>query len=165
MAFYDALETNQRGEGAGDETLRDIARELVKTVRANVTIDWTVRENIRAQLRVVVKRILRKYGYPPIKLNRKRRHRPCWSRQKCFQSSGLRRYPFPVPHFLSPASPRRTDTIDGLAMLQRSGARADKASNLLPGLSLRGCANAHPLCFQRDPDYKSMTPSFPTCLD
>jgi type I restriction enzyme R subunit len=49
----------------GDETLRDIARELVKTVRANVTIDWTVRDNVRAQLRVLVKRILRKFGYPP----------------------------------------------------------------------------------------------------
>ena len=44
-----------------------IARELVKSVRNNVTIDWTVRENVRAQLRVLVKRILRKYGYPPDK--------------------------------------------------------------------------------------------------
>ena len=51
----------------GDETLRTIARELVKTVHANVTIDWTLRENVRAQLRVLVKRILRKYGYPPDK--------------------------------------------------------------------------------------------------
>jgi type I restriction enzyme R subunit len=42
----------------GDETLRTIAQELVKTVRANVTIDWTLRENVRAQLRVLVKRIL-----------------------------------------------------------------------------------------------------------
>src|SRR5881628_3750899 len=50
-----------------DESLRTIARELLKTVRANVTIDWTVRENIRAHLRVLVKRILRKYGYPPDK--------------------------------------------------------------------------------------------------
>jgi type I restriction enzyme R subunit len=54
----------------GDETLRTIARELVATVRANVTIDWTVRENVRAQLRVLVKRILRKYGYPPDKQER-----------------------------------------------------------------------------------------------
>ena len=44
-----------------------IARELVVTVRENVTIDWTVRENVRANLRVPVKRILRKYGYPPDK--------------------------------------------------------------------------------------------------
>jgi type I restriction enzyme R subunit len=51
----------------GDETLRTIARELVETVRNNVTIDWTLRENVRAQLRVLVKRILRKYGYPPDK--------------------------------------------------------------------------------------------------
>jgi len=68
LAFYDALETS---DGAvkvlGDATLRTIAQELVKAVRANVTIDWTLRENVRAQLRVLVKRILRKYGYPPDK--------------------------------------------------------------------------------------------------
>ena len=46
---------------------RVLAQELVKTVRANVTIDWTVRENVRANLRVLVKRVLRKYGYPPDK--------------------------------------------------------------------------------------------------
>lgn len=51
----------------GDETLRIIARELIQTVRKNTTIDWTIRENVRAHLRVVVKRILRKYGYPPDK--------------------------------------------------------------------------------------------------
>jgi type I restriction enzyme R subunit len=51
----------------GDETLRTIAREVAEAVRKNVTIDWTVRENVRAQLRVIVKRILRKYGYPPDK--------------------------------------------------------------------------------------------------
>jgi type I restriction enzyme R subunit len=49
----------------GDQALRTIARELVPTVRANVTIDWTVRGNVRAHLRVLVKRILRKHGYPP----------------------------------------------------------------------------------------------------
>lgn len=43
----------------GDETLRTIARELVSTVRSNVTIGWTVRENVRTQMRVLVKRILR----------------------------------------------------------------------------------------------------------
>jgi type I restriction enzyme, R subunit len=68
VAFYDALETNDSAvKVLGDETLRTIARELVATVRANVTIDWTMRENVRAQLRVYVKRILRKYGYPPDK--------------------------------------------------------------------------------------------------
>ena len=51
----------------GDEALRTIARELVAIVRANVTIDWAVRENVRAQFRVLVKRILRKHGYPPDK--------------------------------------------------------------------------------------------------
>lgn len=51
----------------GEPTLKTIARELVETVKKNVTIDWTVRENVRAQLRVIVKRILRKYGYPPDK--------------------------------------------------------------------------------------------------
>jgi type I restriction enzyme R subunit len=51
----------------GDDTLKTIARELVATVRKNVTIDWTIRDNVRAQLRVYVKRILRKYGYPPDK--------------------------------------------------------------------------------------------------
>ena len=68
MAFYDALETNDSAvQVLGDETLRSIAHELVETVRKNVTIDWTMRENVRAQLRVLVKRILRKYGYPPDK--------------------------------------------------------------------------------------------------
>lgn len=68
VAFYDALEANDSAvQVLGDETLKTIARELVDTVRRNVTIDWTLRENVRAQLRVLVKRILRKYGYPPDK--------------------------------------------------------------------------------------------------
>jgi type I restriction enzyme R subunit len=68
VAFYDALETNDSAvKVLGDETLKTIARELVATVRKNVTIDWTIRDNVRAQLRVLVKRILRKYGYPPDK--------------------------------------------------------------------------------------------------
>lgn len=68
LAFYDALETNDSAvKVLGDETLRTIARELVEAVRRNVTIDWTVKENVRAKLRVIVKRILRKYGYPPDK--------------------------------------------------------------------------------------------------
>ena len=66
LAFYDALETNDSAvQVLGDDTLRDIARELVDTVRRNVTIDWTLRENVRANLRRLVKRILRKHGYPP----------------------------------------------------------------------------------------------------
>ena len=68
LAFYDALETNDSAvKVLGDKTLKTIARELVVAVRKNVTIDWMVRENVRAQLRVLVKRILRKYGYPPDK--------------------------------------------------------------------------------------------------
>ena len=68
MAFYDALETNDSAvQVLGDETLRTIARELVRTVRENVTIDWTLRENVRANLRRLVKRILRKHRYPPDK--------------------------------------------------------------------------------------------------
>jgi type I restriction enzyme R subunit len=68
VAFYEALEINDSAvKVLGDEALRTIARELVKTVHANVTIDWTVRENVRAHLRVLVKRILRKHGYPPDK--------------------------------------------------------------------------------------------------
>ncbi len=51
----------------GNDTLKTIARELVETVRRNTAIDWTVRESVRAKLRVLVKRILRKYGYPPDK--------------------------------------------------------------------------------------------------
>jgi type I restriction enzyme R subunit len=68
LAFYDALETNDSAvKVMGDETLKTIARELTDSVRRNITIDWTMRENVRAQLRVLVKRILRKYGYPPDK--------------------------------------------------------------------------------------------------
>jgi type I restriction enzyme R subunit len=68
LAFYDALEVSDTAvKVLGDETLRTIARELVDTVTHNVTIDWTVKESVRAKLRVIVKRILRKYGYPPDK--------------------------------------------------------------------------------------------------
>ena len=68
LAFYDALETNDSAvKVLGEPTLKAIARELVETVKKNVAIDWTVRENVRANLRVLVKRILRKYGYPPDK--------------------------------------------------------------------------------------------------
>ena len=68
LAFYDALETNDSAvQVLGDETLRGIARELVATVRGNVKIDWTLREDVRAKLRVLVKRILRRHGYPPDK--------------------------------------------------------------------------------------------------
>ena len=68
LAFYDALETNDSAvKVLGDAALRTIARELVETVRGGVAIDWTLRENVRARLRVLVKRVLRKHGYPPDK--------------------------------------------------------------------------------------------------
>ena len=68
LAFYDALETNDSAvKVLGDEVLRGIARELVDTVKQNATIDWTMRADVRARLRVLVKRILRKHGYPPDK--------------------------------------------------------------------------------------------------
>ena len=68
LAFYDALGVNDSAvQVLGDSTLSDIARELVDTVRSNVTIDWTLRENVRANLRRLVKRVLRKHGYPPDK--------------------------------------------------------------------------------------------------
>ena len=68
LAFYDALETNDSAvQVLGDETLRAIARELVETVHGNVKIDWTVREDVRADLRRLVKRVLRRHKYPPDK--------------------------------------------------------------------------------------------------
>jgi len=68
LAFYDALEVNDSAvKVLGDEQLRDIARELVEKVRNNVSIDWTIKSSVRAKLRVLVKRTLRKYGYPPDK--------------------------------------------------------------------------------------------------
>ncbi len=66
VAFYDALADNESAQDLmGDEKLRLLAQDLVDRVRQSVTIDWQIRENARAQIRVMVKRILRKYGYPP----------------------------------------------------------------------------------------------------
>lgn len=68
VAFYDALEVNDSAvKVLGEPTLKNIARELVSYVRKSVTIDWTLRETAQAQIRVLVRRILRKYGYPPDK--------------------------------------------------------------------------------------------------
>ena len=68
VAFYDALEVNDNAvKILGDQVLRNIAHDLVETVRKNATIDWTVKESVRAKLRVLVRWILRKYGYPPDK--------------------------------------------------------------------------------------------------
>ena len=66
MAFYDAIANNPRArEILGDETLRQLAIYLVETVKNNATIDWTIKESVKAKLKVIVKRALRKFGYPP----------------------------------------------------------------------------------------------------
>ena len=71
VAFYNALEVNDSAvQVLGDETLKIIAREIADKVRANATIDWTIRESARAKLMVLVKRTLSKYGYPPDKQQR-----------------------------------------------------------------------------------------------
>ncbi|MFW9940377.1 MAG: type I restriction endonuclease subunit R [Candidatus Thorarchaeota archaeon] len=68
MAFYDALADNESArEVLGDETLRELAIVLVDRVRKNASIDWNLKESVRARMRVLVKRLLRKYGYPPDK--------------------------------------------------------------------------------------------------
>lgn len=66
LAFYDALADNPTAEAVlGDVTLKQIAHELVESVRNNTSIDWQLKESVQAKLRVMVKRILRKYKYPP----------------------------------------------------------------------------------------------------
>ncbi|MFN5309512.1 MAG: type I restriction endonuclease subunit R [Candidatus Kapaibacterium sp.] len=68
VAFYNALEVNDSAvQILGDDTLKEIAREIADKVRANATIDWTIRESARAKLMVLVRRTLNKYGYPPDK--------------------------------------------------------------------------------------------------
>jgi type I restriction enzyme R subunit len=66
LAFYDALADNPTAEAVlGDQILKQIAHELVENVRKNTSIDWQLKQSVQAQLRVLVKRILRKYKYPP----------------------------------------------------------------------------------------------------
>ena len=66
IAFYDALAENESAvQAMGDDKLRLIAHELLISLRENVTVDWARRDSARARMRVLVKRILRKYGYPP----------------------------------------------------------------------------------------------------
>lgn len=68
VAFYDALGANDSAvEVMGDAVLHDIAREIAATVRRNVSIDWALREQSRAKLRLLVKKVLKRYGYPPDK--------------------------------------------------------------------------------------------------
>jgi type I restriction enzyme R subunit len=66
LAFYDALANNEASAlELGDEILAKIAHELAASLRENISVDWSQRENVRAKLRLMVKRILRKYKYPP----------------------------------------------------------------------------------------------------
>ena len=68
IAFYDALADNESAkEVLGDDKLRELARILADKIRENATIDWTIKESVRAKLKVIVKRTLRRYGYPPDK--------------------------------------------------------------------------------------------------
>ncbi|WP_010170127.1 type I restriction endonuclease subunit R [Bacillus coahuilensis] len=66
IAFYDALASHETAEQVlGDDTLKLIAHELTKSIKVNMSIDWNLRESARAKMRVTVKRLLKKYGYPP----------------------------------------------------------------------------------------------------
>ncbi len=66
LRFYDALANNESAvRELADETLKKIAHELTENLRKNITVDWSARESVRAKLRLMVKRILRKYKYPP----------------------------------------------------------------------------------------------------
>lgn len=66
VAFYDALASHDTAEEVlGDEVLRAIAHELTKSIKENMSIDWNLRESARAKMRIIVRRLLKKYGYPP----------------------------------------------------------------------------------------------------
>jgi type I restriction enzyme R subunit len=66
VRFYDALAENESAvRELSDETLKKIAHELTENLRKNISVDWSERESVRAKLRLMVKRILRKYKYPP----------------------------------------------------------------------------------------------------
>lgn len=66
LAFYDALADNESARQLmNDETLQQIAKELTQAIRANLTVDWSVRDSVQAKMRTVIKRLLKKYKYPP----------------------------------------------------------------------------------------------------
>lgn len=86
-ALYDALEVNDSAvKLLGDAVLKHIAQHLVKAVRNNLTIDWAVSENVRAGLRIIIKRVLRKHGYPPDK--QEQATRSSWSKPKRCRGRG-----------------------------------------------------------------------------
>ena len=93
LAFYEALETNDSAvQVLGDKTLRGIARELVETIRGNVTIDRMLRESVRANLRRLVKRILRRHGYPPDK--QEKATRTVFEQAEVLSAAWGREFPF-----------------------------------------------------------------------
>jgi len=66
LLFYDALASHKTAEQVlGDDTLKIIAHELTKSIKENMSIDWNLRDSARARMRIIVKRLLKKYGYPP----------------------------------------------------------------------------------------------------
>ena len=66
VAFYDALADNESAQKIlGEDLLKTMARELTDTIKKNVSIDWKLRDSVRAKLRIMVKKLLKKYGYPP----------------------------------------------------------------------------------------------------
>ena len=66
LAFYDALADNESAKDVlGDDTLKQIARELTVSIRNDMSVDWTIRESVQAKMKTTIKRLLKKYGYPP----------------------------------------------------------------------------------------------------
>ena len=115
LAFYDALGVNDSAvQVLGDDTLRDIARELVETVRGNVTIDWTLRENVRANLRRLVRRVLRKHGYPPDK--QEAATRTVLEQAEALSAAGRH----------DRESPRRLERVEESARASRGARRGDR---------------------------------------
>lgn len=68
LAFYDAISSNESARDFYEnDVLKQIAKELTISIKNNIKVDWDVRESVRAQMRITVKRLLRKYKYPPDK--------------------------------------------------------------------------------------------------
>lgn len=71
LAFYDALADNESArEIMGDEILKQIARDLTQSIKNNISVDWAIRESVQAKMKMIIKRLLKKYGYPPDKTSK-----------------------------------------------------------------------------------------------
>ena len=93
IAFYDALANNESAlRELGDETLKKIAHELTEKLRASTTIDWQVRDNVRARIRNMIRRLLKKYKYPPRPSGRGHRSGPATGRETVMRLGGVRVY-------------------------------------------------------------------------